>query len=98
MWTNLVDNAVGAMRGHGTLSLKTFRRDPWVVVQVIDDGPGIPQDVQPKVGEGTGLGLNISHNIVVQKHNGEIEVRSRPGETCFEVRLPLQADLDMPGK
>jgi signal transduction histidine kinase len=108
VWTNLVDNAVGAMRGHGTLSLKTFRRDPWVVVQVIDDGPGIPQDVQPKVfdpffttkppGEGTGLGLNISHNIVVQKHNGEIEVRSRPGETCFEVRLPLQADLDMPGK
>lgn len=104
VWTNLVDNAVSAMQGHGTLTLRTFKRDPWVVVQVIDDGAGIPPDVQPKVfdpffttkppGEGTGLGLNISHSIVVQKHKGEIEVRSRPGETCFEVRLPLKADLE----
>jgi signal transduction histidine kinase len=104
VWTNIIDNAVGAMQGQGTLTLETSRRDPWVVVQIMDDGPGIPQDVQPKVfdpffttkppGEGTGLGLNISHSIVVQRHKGEIEVRSRPGETCFEVRLPLEADLE----
>jgi signal transduction histidine kinase len=101
VWTNIVDNAVGAMQGRGTLTLRTFQRDPWVVVQIIDDGPGIPRDVQPKVfdpffttkppGEGTGLGLNVSHSIVVQRHQGEIEVRSKPGETCFEVRLPMQA-------
>ncbi len=105
VWTNIVDNAVSAMQGNGMLTLKTFRRDPWVVVQITDDGPGIPPEVQPKVfdpfyttkapGEGTGLGLNISHNIVVQKHKGEIEVRSRPGETCFEIRLPLDAELDV---
>jgi signal transduction histidine kinase len=103
VWTNVVDNAVTAMQGQGALTLKTFRRDPWVVVQIIDDGPGIPQDVQPKVfdpffttkppGAGTGLGLNISHSIVVQKHKGEIEVRSRPGQTCFEIRLPERLDL-----
>jgi signal transduction histidine kinase len=104
VWTNIVDNAVGAMQGRGTLTIKTFKRDPWVVVQIVDDGPGIPHDVQPKVfdpffttkppGEGTGLGLNISHSIVVQRHKGEIEVHSKPGETCFEVRLPLEADLE----
>jgi signal transduction histidine kinase len=104
VWTNIVDNAVGAMQGQGTLTLRTLEREPWVVVQIIDDGPGIPEDVQPKVfdpffttkppGEGTGLGLNISHSIVVQRHKGEIEVRSRPGATCFEVRLPLKADLE----
>jgi signal transduction histidine kinase len=105
VWTNIVDNAVSAMQGQGTLTLRTFRKDPWVVVQIMDDGPGIPLDVQAKVfdpffttkppGEGTGLGLNISHSIVVQRHKGEIEVRSRPGETCFEVRLPLKADLEL---
>jgi signal transduction histidine kinase len=108
VWTNIVDNALSAMQGEGTLTLKTFRKDPWVVVQIEDDGPGIPQDVQPKVfdpffttkppGEGTGLGLNISHSIVVQRHGGEIAVRSKPGATCFEVRLPLEADLDQTSK
>jgi len=104
VWTNVVDNAVAAMQGEGTLTLKTFERDPWIVVQIIDDGPGIPQDIQPKVfdpffttkppGAGTGLGLNISHSIVVQKHKGEIEVRSKPGDTCFEIRLPKRLDLE----
>jgi signal transduction histidine kinase len=69
-----------------------------VVVEVVDDGPGVPREVQENVfdpffttkapGEGTGLGLNISHNIVVQKHKGEISVDSKPGETRFVVRLP----------
>jgi signal transduction histidine kinase len=105
VWTNVVDNAVAAMQGEGTLTLKSFMRDPWIVVQIIDDGPGIPADIQPKVfdpffttkppGSGTGLGLNISHSIVVQKHKGEMEVRSKPGETCFEMRLPKLLDLEV---
>ncbi len=104
VWTNVVDNAIAAMQGEGALTIKTFKRDPWVVVQIIDDGPGIPEDLQPKVfdpffttkppGSGTGLGLNISHSIVVQKHKGEIEVRSKPGETCFEIRLPERLELE----
>ena len=70
-----------------------------MVVEIHDTGPGIPEDVLPQIfdplfitkapGEGTGLELNISHNIVVQKHHGEINVRSQPGATCFEVRLPV---------
>jgi signal transduction histidine kinase len=70
-----------------------------VVVEIEDDGPGIPEEVQTKIfdpffttkgpGEGTGLGLNISRNLVVQKHQGQISVKSRPGKTCFAVRLPV---------
>lgn len=102
VWTNIIDNAISAMEGQGELVLRTYRRDPWVVVEIRDTGPGIPDDIQNSVfdpffttkppGEGTGLGLNISHNIVVQKHRGEITVSSEPGETCFEVRLPLNAE------
>ncbi len=87
------------MEGQGDLVLKTYQRDDWVVVEVHDTGPGIAEEVLPQIfdpffttkapGEGTGLGLNISHNIVVQKHLGEIAARSRPGATCFEVRLPV---------
>ena len=99
VWTNIIDNAVSAMKGVGELVLKTYREDPWVVVEIKDTGPGIPNDLQSKIfdpfvttkspGEGTGLGLNISHNIIAQKHHGKIDVRSRPGETCFVVKLPL---------
>ena len=106
MWTNIIDNAVSAMKGVGELVLKTYREDPWVAVEIKDTGPGIPEDVQPKIfdpfyttkppGEGTGLGLNISHNIIVQKHHGRIEVRSRPGETCFVVKLPLDLSAMAP--
>jgi signal transduction histidine kinase len=70
-----------------------------VVVEIEDDGPGIPEENQSKIfdpffttkgpGEGTGLGLNISRNLVVQKHQGLISVRSVPGSTCFSVRLPI---------
>lgn len=101
VWTNIIDNAISAMKGKGQLVLKTYREDPWVAVEIADTGSGIPEDIQSKIfdpffttkspGEGTGLGLNISHNIVVQKHHGRIDVRSRPGETCFTVRLPLEA-------
>ncbi|TNF85001.1 MAG: HAMP domain-containing histidine kinase, partial [Acidobacteria bacterium] len=84
VWTNLIDNAIGAMEGKGRLELKTYQENSWVVVEVADTGPGIPIEEQDKVfdpffttkapGEGTGLGLNISHGIVVEKHGGQISV------------------------
>jgi signal transduction histidine kinase len=82
--------------------LLTSQDDPWVVVKISDNGPGIPEDIQGKVfdpffttkapGEGIGLGLNISHHIIVQKHKGEIAVDSEPGRTCFIVHLPIHLD------
>jgi len=99
VWTNIIDNAIGAMEGQGELVVRTCWENPWVVVEIQDTGSGIPKDVLPEIfdpffttkapGEGTGLGLNISHNIAVQKHKGEITVHSEPGATCFEVRLPV---------
>jgi len=87
------------MEGQGEIVLRTYRQDDWVIVEIKDTGPGIPQEIQAKIfdpffttkppGKGTGLGLSISHNIIVQKHKGKIAVYSRPGETCFEVKLPL---------
>jgi signal transduction histidine kinase len=99
VWTNLIDNAVGAMGGKGSLELRTYQDDDWVVVEVADNGPGIPIEAQEKIfdpfyttkapGEGTGLGLNISHGIVVEKHGGQISVESTPGATRFTVKLPI---------
>jgi signal transduction histidine kinase len=99
VWTNLIDNAISAMNGQGTLGLRVYANGNWIVVEVSDDGHGIPADVQEKIfdpffttkapGEGTGLGLNISHGIIVEKHDGEISVESKPGETRFTVKLPL---------
>ncbi len=98
VWTHIIDNAAGALGGRGRITLRTRREVDWVVVEIEDDGPGIPPEVQPKVfdpffttkppGQGMGLGLNISHSIVVQKHHGKLAVHSRPGCTCFEVKLP----------
>jgi signal transduction histidine kinase len=99
VWTNLIDNAIGAMGGKGALDLRTYEDDNWVVVEVADSGPGIPIEAQAKIfdpfyttkppGEGTGLGLNISHGIVVEKHGGKISVESAPGSTRFTVKLPI---------
>jgi len=99
VWTNIIDNAIGAMKGEGEITLRTCLDGKWVVVEIVDNGPGIPEDIIPNLfdpffttkppGEGTGLGLNISHNIVVQKHQGRIDVFSKPGQTRFEVRLPV---------
>ena len=101
VWTNLIDNAVDALKGKGkgTLTLRTSRNRDDAVVDVVDDGPGIPPEVQPRifdpffttkgVGEGSGLGLDIARRIVKTRHKGEIRFESKPGETCFEVRLPL---------
>jgi signal transduction histidine kinase len=100
VWTNLIDNAIGAMGGKGVLGLKAFQEGDWVVVEVTDNGPGIPDEARDKVfdpffttkapGEGTGLGLNISHAIIVEKHRGQISVNSQPGATRFTVKLPIR--------
>ena len=99
VWTNIIDNAIGAMAGQGRLVLKTYQEDAWIVVEITDTGPGIPPEIQKQIfdpfvttkppGEGTGLGLNISHHIIVQKHKGQISVTSKPGQTCFQVKLPI---------
>jgi signal transduction histidine kinase len=100
-WTNVIDNAVDAMQGRGKLLLRTRARDHEVVVEVVDSGAGIPAEIQPRIfepffstkppGSGTGLGLHLVYNIVVERHHGRIEVKSRPGETCFQIRLPVHA-------
>ncbi|MCS7477544.1 ATP-binding protein [Umezawaea endophytica] len=103
VWTNLVDNALGAMRGTGTLTVRTSRLDDRVVVEIGDTGTGIPPEVKGRifepffttkaVGEGTGLGLEISWRIVVKKHHGDILVDSEPGDTRFRVLLPLEVPV-----
>ena len=103
VWTNLIDNAVDAVDGKGTIQVRTYQDLKWVVVEIEDDGPGIPDAIQHQVfdpffttkpiGKGAGLGLTICHNIIVQKHKGELDLYSKPGETRFVVRLPIQAVL-----
>jgi signal transduction histidine kinase len=108
VWTNIIDNAVDAMEGHGKLKVKTSWEQNYVLVEIIDDGPGIPREVKDRifepffttkdVGEGTGLGLDIVRRVVVG-HGGEIRVDSKPGETTFKVRLPTNgARSDLAGK
>jgi signal transduction histidine kinase len=104
VWTNLIDNALHAMAGHGTLTLRTSRVDDSIVVEIGDTGPGIPDDLAARifepffttkpVGEGTGLGLDISWRIVVNKHHGDLSMKSVPGDTRFFVRLPLRSVED----
>ena len=98
VWTNLIDNAIDAMGGKGELRIRTYRDDDCVVVEIDDNGLGIPPDVQPHifepffttkgVGEGTGLGLDTVQRIV-KKHRGNIQLTSKPGDTRFLVWLPL---------
>lgn len=104
VWTNLIDNAVAAMgstEGEGTLTVRTAREGDRLLVEFRDTGPGVPEDIRGRifdpffttkpVGEGTGLGLDISWRIVVHKHHGSLEVESVPGDTRFRVLLPLTA-------
>jgi signal transduction histidine kinase len=103
VWTNLIDNALNAMGDEGTLTITTSRDEGFVVVEVRDTGPGIPPEIRPRifepffttkpVGEGTGLGLDISYRIVVNKHHGDIRVDSKPGDTRFRVYLPIESSV-----
>jgi signal transduction histidine kinase len=98
VWTNLIDNAIDAMHGNGELRVRTYREAGCVVVEIADNGPGIPPAVEAHifepffttkpVGEGTGLGLDTVQRIV-RKHRGNIQLESKPGSTVFQVRLPL---------
>jgi len=101
VWTNIIDNAIQAMNGTGTLTVRTRRdTDDTIRIEIGDDGPGIGEDIVDRiftpffttkaVGQGTGLGLDLAWRIVVEKHHGNLVVDSRPGDTRFIVTLPLQ--------
>jgi signal transduction histidine kinase len=100
VWTNIIDNAVDAMNGTGEIKIRTYQEDNRVIVEFTDNGPGIPEEIQPRIfepffttkapGQGTGLGLHISHDIIANRHHGQLLVESKPGETTFRVILPKQ--------
>jgi signal transduction histidine kinase len=103
VWTNILDNAIDALKdkppGEGLITIRTQLQGDWVIVEIEDNGPGIPADIQSRIfepffttkppGVGTGLGLDISYNIVVNKHRGDIQLESEPGRTCFQIWLPF---------
>ncbi len=102
VWTAIIDNAVYALEGDGEIVLRASAADGNVVVEIEDDGPGIPKEIQSQVfdsffttkppGAGTGLGLNVSYGIVAEKHNGSLTFESRPGATRFIVTLPIELE------
>jgi signal transduction histidine kinase len=106
VWTNIIDNAVSAMDGAGTLTVRTARDEDYLLVEIGDTGPGVPGEIRSRifepffttkaVGEGTGLGLDISWRIIVNKHHGDLRVESAPGDTRFQIRLPLVAQEPAP--
>ncbi|OBF91307.1 histidine kinase [Mycobacterium sp. 852014-52450_SCH5900713] len=112
VWTNIIDNAIAAMRDTGgTLTIRTCREgENMARVEICDTGPGVPEEVREHIfepffttkpfGEGTGLGLDLAFNIVVKKHRGDLRVESTPGDTRFIVLLPLEtpppAEVDLP--
>jgi signal transduction histidine kinase len=99
VWTNLIVNALDAMAGEGTLTIRTARDGDCVLVEIRDTGPGIPAELRSRVfepffttkpvGQGTGLGLDVSWRVVVKRHGGDLRVVSEPGDTRFQVVLPL---------
>jgi signal transduction histidine kinase len=101
VWTNLIDNAIDGIGKHGTISIRTKNEaNDHILVEIADNGSkGIPADIKLRIfepfyttkdpGKGTGLGLSISHRIITETHRGDIRVYSRPGETRFQVRLPI---------
>lgn len=102
VWTNIIDNAIDAMGGRGTLQLRTRQDGEWIVIEIEDNGPGIAPEIQEHIfdpffttkqaGRGSGLGLDISHSIIVDRHKGQLSFTSEVGKTCFVVRLPLHLD------
>ena len=106
VWTNIIDNAIDAMEEKGEITIRTHLKDDNVVVIIEDNGSGIPANVLPTIfdpfmttkppGEGTGLGLYVSYNIVVQKHKGKLTCSSQPGKTVFTICLPLNFEILQP--
>ncbi|NEK56368.1 cyclic nucleotide-binding domain-containing protein [Geodermatophilus sabuli] len=106
VWTNLIHNALDAMAGEGTLTLRTSRDGDCALVEIADTGPGIPDELRRRVfepffttkpvGQGTGLGLDVSWRIVVNRHGGDLRLRSEPGDTRFQVLLPLAEAAAVP--
>jgi signal transduction histidine kinase len=102
VWTNLIDNAADAMKEKGKLTVRAVRENEYVLVEIADDGPGIPPEVQSRifepffttkgVGEGTGLGLDIV-NRIVKNARGQVNVISAPGDTRFQIRIPIRAAI-----
>lgn len=105
VWTNLIDNAADAMNGSGRLTIRTARENDFVLVEISDNGPGIPPEVKSRifdpffttkgVGQGTGLGLDVVSRII-KNVRGQINVTSTPGDTRFQVRIPMQAAAQAP--
>ncbi|MFN2106188.1 MAG: sensor histidine kinase [Candidatus Promineifilaceae bacterium] len=103
VWTNLIDNAIDAVGEEGAITIRTSHDDRWVNVEIEDNGEGISEATLPHIfdpffttkepGKGTGMGLNISHNIVVQQHNGRLDVESQPGRTVFQIRIPRNGSV-----
>jgi signal transduction histidine kinase len=106
VWTNLLDNAIDALDERGTIEIATRRDGECVLVDISDDGPGIPADIRERVfdsffttkdvGKGTGLALATARRIVVDRHGGSLSVDSRPGRTTFHVWLPFPAQAIRP--
>ena len=106
VWTNLLDNALDALEGQGQIVIRTWQKlqPDQVVVEICDNGPGIPAEIQSRifepffttksVGQGTGLGLDIAYKIIVTHHKGEIKLASQPGKTSFQVILPIAASIN----
>jgi len=102
VWTNLLDNAIDALGERGTITISTYADGACAVVDVSDDGPGVPEDVAARifdpffttkdVGQGTGIGLATARRIVVDRHDGSLTLDSAPGRTTFRVRLPFTQD------
>ncbi|MGH3777596.1 MAG: ATP-binding protein [Pseudonocardiaceae bacterium] len=100
VWTNLIDNAADAMHGKGTLTVRTARDGEFALVEIGDTGDGVPPEAAKRifepffttkpVGQGTGLGLDVSWRVVVNRHHGDLQLKSHPGDTRFQIRLPLQ--------
>ena len=102
VWTNIIDNAIDALEGKGQITIRTRQDADWLIVEIEDNGPGISSENQSRIfdpffttkppGQSTGLGLDVSYNIIAHRHRGDIKVFSTPGQTCFQVWLPLNLD------
>ena len=99
VWTNIFDNSIDAMNGKGRIKIQTSKENSNIVIQIEDNGPGIPKEILSRIfdpffttkepGKGTGLGLSNCYSIIVEKHKGNIAVESTPGKTSFNVTLPI---------